>query len=138
VTGANALFHAVPLQQPFTPGVFARATWRLHTAVAPRAAAQLASDWLSGLRLPHTLRRDGEDWRIDLAPAAAKKKCVFSLSVEPLGSTGTPAPVSAPGATLTVAFSPKATLRDLLARLPPLSGHPKAPCECVQLVLPIC
>lgn len=134
VTGANALFQAVPLQQPFTPGVFARATWRLHTAVAPRAAAQLASDWLSGLRLPHTLRRDGEDWRIDLAPAAAKKKCVFSLSVEPLGRTGTPAPVSAPSAALTVAFSNKATLRDLLARLPPLSGHPKALCESVQLL----
>ena len=118
VAGTHALFRAVPLRQAFTPGVFSRATWQLFTAAAPREAAQMASDWLNGIRLPHTLRRDGESWRLDLAPAAAKKKCVFDLSVrtEPSGTC------------VTLTFSPKATLRDLLARLPPLHGQPKAVC----------
>ena len=118
VAGTNALFHAVPLRQAFTPGVFTRATWQLVTAAAPREAAQMASDWLTGLRLPHTLRRDGDRWRLDLAPAAAKKKCVFELFVSP----------EPQGTCVTLTFAPKASLLDLLSRLPSLPGQPKAVC----------
>ena len=118
MAGIPALFDATPLRHAFVPGAFARATWRLFTAAAPREAAKLASDWLSGLRLPHTLRRDGGAWRLDLAPAAAKKKCVFDLSARP----------EPQGTCVTVTFSPKAAVRDLLSRLPPLPGQPKAVC----------
>jgi hypothetical protein len=137
------LFPPAPLPEGFAPGVFARATWQLATAASPREAAQLASAWLSEQRLPHTLRRDGDAWRADLAPAAAKKKCVFSLCAAPCGSPASPpSPTSsesrvlpgagtllsppAAGSTLTVAFSPKADLRALLARLPPHPGQPRA------------
>ena len=123
VAGTRALFGAVPLQHAFTPGTFARATWQLFISAAPREAAQMASDWLSGLRLPHTLRREGDAWRLELAPAAAKKKCVFELLV-------TPAP---DGTCMTLTFSPKASLHDLLSRLPRLPGHPKAVSSSLQL-----
>ena len=122
MVGPDALFSAIPLQQPFTPGTFVRATWQLFTSAAPREAAQTASVCLNDLRLPHTLRRDGNAWRLDLAPSAAKKKCVFSLSVCPQPE----------GSCLTAVFSPKASLRDLLNRLPPLPDHPKALCTDIQ------
>ena len=117
VTGTPSLFHTV-LRHAYTPGKFERATWKLFTASAPREAAQMASCWLSELRLPHTLRRDRNLWRLDLAPAAAKKKCVYEMCV----GTGPD------GTCLTIAFSSKASLRELLSRLPPLPGQPKAIC----------
>jgi hypothetical protein len=112
------LFPPAPLPPTFAAGLFACATWTLDTSSSPREAAQQASEWLSALRLPHTLRRDGDAWRADLAPAAAKKKCVFALSVTPC----------ADGASLIVSFAPKAAMRDLLSRVPPLAGHPRARC----------
>jgi hypothetical protein len=101
------LFPPAPLPPDFAPGAFVRATWLIHAALSPREAASRASAWLNELRLPHTLRRDGEAWRAELAPAAAKKKCVFELSVTP----------DAEGSLLSLSFAPKAQLRDLLARL---------------------
>jgi hypothetical protein len=103
------LFPPAPLPPGFAPGAFARATWQLCSTVPPRDAASRASAWLNEQRLPHTLRRDGETWHANLAPAAAKKKCVFELSVSP----------DAKGARLSLSFAPKARLRDLLARLSP-------------------
>jgi len=123
---SGAMFGATPLLTPFTPGTFVRATWQLVTAAAPREAAQAASAWLGDLRLPHTLRRDGNAWQLELAPAAAKKKSVFSLAVQPLDEP--------PGSRLLVTFSPKAALRDLLLRLPPLSGPPPALCTALTVV----
>ena len=112
---------------PKTPTAFLRASWQLFTAAAPRDAAQSASAWLNGLRLPHTLRRDGEAWRIELAPAALKKKCVFTLCADPVVSEQ-----ATSGSRLSVTFSPKAELRDLLARLPPVPGFPKARCTNIE------
>jgi len=102
----------------FKPGQFARAVWQVRTAAAPREAAQRASEWLKGQNLPHTLCRLGEGWRLEFAPAAAKKKCVFSLAVE--GEAG--------GSRMEIAFSPKADLRALLVRLPPRDGAPLCVC----------
>jgi hypothetical protein len=113
-----ALFPPAPLPVGFAPGSFAQATWQLVTSAQPRDAAQQASAWLTDLRLSHTLRRDGDDWRIDMSPAAAKKKSVFALCVAALPN----------GSVLTVSFSPKAALCDLLSRLPPQPGKPKAVC----------
>lgn len=110
------MFPAEPLPPTFAPGHFAHAAWRLATATEPRDAARQASAWLNDQRLPHTLRRDGEAWRFDLAPAAVKKKTVFSLAVQPI----------ADGAALDVLFSPKAEIRTLLARLAPHAVFPRA------------
>jgi len=112
------LFPDKPLPSAFAPGTFARAEWQLATAAVPRAAAQLVASWLNAQRLPHTLLRDGEAWRFDLAPAAAQKKTVFSTSVEPLGD----------GARICIVFAPKADLRALLGRLPSHAPHPHAAC----------
>lgn len=110
------LFPDEPISTAFKPGEFTSATWSLATSVQPREAAQQASAWLNDQRLPHTLRRDGETWRVDLAPAAAKKKCVFALAVTAVDG----------GAALHLEFAPKASLRALLARLPGPAGHPRA------------
>ena len=115
---AMPLTQAVPLPPAFMPGVFARSTWQLATSAAPRDAANLASAWLKGLCLPHTLRRDQAAWQVDLAPAAAKKKCAFELRVTP----------EAEGSCITLSFSPKAPVIDLLAKLPPPKSHPRARC----------
>ncbi len=119
-------FDLSPLRGPFAPGGFARATWRLATSAAPRDAAQTASAWLNSLRLPHTLRRNGDGWRFDLAPAALKKKCVFALDVRALPTDENTS--EGDGALVFVAFSPKAALRTLSAALPPLPRHPNAFC----------
>ena len=97
----------------FTPGAFTSAAWELHTTAAPREAAHQASVWLKELHLPHTLRKENELWRIDLAPAAVKKRCVYELSVRP----------EAEGSCVSIRFSPKAHLLDLMARLPPAVGQ---------------
>ena len=138
------LFPAVPPPPSFAPGAFASATWSIVTSAPPRDAAQQASAWLNEQRLPHTLRRDGEAWCADLAPAAAKKKCVFALAVAPCGSPFSPlssissesrvspgagtrlSPAASAGSILTLSFSPKADLRTLLTRLPASDGHPRA------------
>jgi len=125
LAGSGAPFNAAPMQAPFAPGTFVRATWQLVTSAAPREAAQLASAWLNDLRLPHTLRRDINAWKLDLSPAAAKKKCVFSLSVLPLDD-----PQSS---RILLTFAPKAALRDLLLRLPPSLDQPKALCTEIQI-----
>ena len=102
----------------FARGQFARATWELRTALPPRDAAQQASAWLTDLRLAHTLRREQDGWQLDLAPAAVKKRCVFEMRVRP----------EAQGACVTLAFAPKAQVRPLAERLPPLAGQPQARC----------
>lgn len=133
------LFPPGPLPPTFAPGAFARATWHLVTSAPPRDAAQAASAWLNGLRLPHTLCRDGESWRLELAPASLKKKAVFALSVAPALAGERPREPQPPYATpahagslLTVTFSAKATLRDLLASLPAIKGGPSVFCDTIQ------
>lgn len=124
------LFPPEPAPPAFSPGAFASAAWTLPTALGPREAAQQASAWLNDQRLPHTLRRDGAAWRADLAPAAAKKRCVFSLGVVPSESVEAEAPEPAnAGSLLTIDFSAKADLRALLARLPARAGLPRATCR---------
>jgi len=122
LASSSPIFNASPLPQAFVPCNFVKADWQLHAAVEPRKAAEAASAWLNGQRLPHTLRREGESWRLDLAAASLKKKSVFSLSAEAFGD----------GSRLAVAFAPKANIRDLLHRLPPLRGHPSARCIDIQ------
>ena len=117
------LHFAPVLSDTFTPGTFSHALWELHTKANPREAGQQASVWLKELHLPHTLRRDQEMWRIDLAPAAVKKRCVYELAVRP----------EEQGSCVSVRFSPKAQLRNLLARLPPADGHPRVSCSEIQL-----
>jgi hypothetical protein len=132
-----------PLETPaFTPGAFTRAVWSLHTRLAPREAAQRAGEWLKQQHLPFTLRRHGggtaaarcsrsgapppeppEAWHLDLAPAALKKRAVFSLAAWPAGD----------GTRLDVAFSPKARLRELAAHLPPCGGQPHLLCREVSV-----
>ena len=116
--GDGPHMQSLPLPSTFAPGVFARAVWQFHTAAAPREAAGHASAWLKELRLPHTLRRNQELWQLDLAPAALKKKCVFDVRVSPAGE----------GACVTVSFSPKAQIVDLLVMLPARANHPRALC----------
>jgi hypothetical protein len=120
----EAHIQPVPLPPAFARGAFVRATWKITAAASPREAASQASAWLKDLRLPHTLRRNQEAWQVDLAPAAAKKKCVFELCV-------TPEPE---GACVTVTFSPKAHIGDLLARLPALKDPPR--CRCTDIRFP--
>jgi len=107
----------------FMPGRFSQSTWEIRTALPARDAAQQASAWLNALRLPHTLRRADDAWALDLAPAAAKKRVVASLAVSP----------EAAGACVRIAFSPKATLSDLLAKLPRAPGQ--TPAQCIDVAL---
>ena len=127
---------APPLPDTFVPGVFAKATWVLPTAMSPREAAQTASVWLTELRLPHTLRRDGDGWLAELSPAAARKKCVLSLAVSPLAagnSSQRPATVTPDaGALVLLSFSPKVAPSVLISRLPHLGGYPPATCAAIQ------
>lgn len=75
--------------------------------------------WLKAQNLPHTLRRTEEGWHLELAPAAAKKKCVFSLAVSDDDT----------GARLDITFSQKARLRGLLTLLPPCANTPLSVCD---------
>ena len=68
----------------FQPGVFSKASCVLHTSLLSRDVAQSASTWLNSLHLRHTLCRAGEGWRLDLAPAALKKKMIRAFSVQPV------------------------------------------------------
>jgi len=120
---------AATVPAPFHPGVFARADLTLHTRLEPREASHQAGAWLNAQRLPHTLRRlrspaaspaePGEGWRLDLAPAALKRRAVFALDVQP-GAHG--------GASLALCVSPKARLADLAACLPPPAAQPHLVC----------
>jgi hypothetical protein len=88
-----------------------------------------------------------------LAPASLKKKAVFALAVAPAAAREDTRPPLPPeslegerpreprppyatpahsGSFLTVTFSAKATLRDLLARLPAMKGGPSAICDTIQ------
>jgi len=108
----------------FTPGIFAKTAWDIHTQLPARDAAQQASAWLQELRLTHTLRRADDGWKIDLAPASAKKRIIFTLEVHP-SDTGT---------VLNLSFSPKAQIRDLLSRLSGASA--KNHLRCKEILLP--
>ena len=109
--------------ESFTRGTFTRAVWTLQTKATLREAAQQTSDWLKAQHLPHTLRRDGGGWKIDLAPAAVKKRTIFSLTINPEDT----------GARLDIAFSSKAQLCELTKRLPPAENHPYLWCQSVDL-----
>ena len=111
-----------PDASAFVPGRFSCATWQVRTAAAPREAAQQAGAWLKSQNLAHTLRRTEAGWRLELAPAAAKKKCVFSLDVAD----------DNPGARLDITFSPKAHMRELFPLLPPCAGTPLGVCAEIQ------
>jgi len=92
------------------PNGFQRATWSIRVAGAceVKAIAQVLSAWLTAMHLAHTLRRDGErGWMLDLAPAAQKKKTVFTCRVH----------ADEGGLAVEVSFSPKAAIRDLVAAL---------------------
>ena len=116
--------HLTPiLSETFTPGTFSHTLWELHTTALPREAAQQASIWLKELHLSHTLRRNDELWRIDLTPAALKKRTVYELAVR--HEYG--------GSCVSVRFSPKTHIRDLLARLPPAEDHPHIACLEIML-----
>jgi hypothetical protein len=85
----RALSDAAPLigdeaPEGFQPGVFSKASCLLHTALAPRVAAESGSKWLKDLHLAHTMCKAGEVWRLDLAPAALKKKMLYSCSLQPV------------------------------------------------------
>ncbi len=128
-------FPPEPPPAAFAPGAFARACWTLPALLPPREAAQLASAWLADLRLPHTLRRAGDVWQAAPAPAALRKRCVFALSVTPLEPTQAAPPAAQDGhaCQLRLDFSPKADLRALLERLPPVPGLPRTFCTHLTL-----
>lgn len=110
---------------PTPPGTavrFSQASWAIRTRLPPREAAQHCGTWLNALHLPHTLRRDGDIWRADLAPAALKKKCVFTLAAHPEEN----------GTRVDIRFAPKAPLLDLLPRLPPAPPRPHVWSESFQ------
>jgi hypothetical protein len=97
------------------PKGFQQATWSIQLAGfdACRPVAQVLSTWLNTAHLAHTLRRDGEQgWTLDLAAAALKKKNVFACGVQPVEG----------GLVVTVRFSAKAAIRDLVAALTAATG----------------
>lgn len=97
------------------PNGFQQATWSIQLAGfdACRPVAQVLSTWLNAAHLAHTLRRDGEQgWTLDLAAAALKKKNVFACGVQPVEG----------GLVVTVRFSAKAEIRDLVAALTAATG----------------
>jgi len=123
----RALADAAPLigaevPEGFQPGVFSRASCVLHTSLTPRVAAESGSKWLKDLHLAHTLCKAGEGWRLDLAPAALKKKMLYTCSLNPIEG----------GTCITLEFSSKLSLREWSASL---TRHPTLPpmkCEWVR------
>jgi radical SAM superfamily enzyme YgiQ (UPF0313 family) len=114
----RALSDSAPLiggevPEGFQPGIFSKASGILHTALVPRVVAESGSKWLKDLHLAHTLCKAGEGWKLDLAPAALKKKMLYTCSLQPLEG----------GTCITLEFSSKLPLRewsDSLARHPTL------------------
>jgi radical SAM superfamily enzyme YgiQ (UPF0313 family) len=115
----RALSDAEPLigdeaPEGFQSGVFSKASCLLHTALAPRVAAESGSKWLKDLHLAHTMCKAGEGWRLDLAPAALKKKMLYSCSLQPVEG----------GTCITLEFSSKLPLKAWSLTLP---RHPTLP-----------
>jgi hypothetical protein len=106
----------------FQPGVFSKASCLLHTALLPRDVAQSASKWLNGLHLPHTLCRAGEGWRLDLAPAALKKKVIYVCTLQPIEG----------GTRVSLDCSSKLALREWLVTLPRHAVQPSVTCLSVD------
>lgn len=113
----DSLFTPRP-DNALTAGSFAEAVWEIRTGLSPRDAARLAGEWLMENKLPHTLRRDQDGWRLELAPAAIKKRVASHLEVSPENT----------GSRLRLTFSPKAQIRELLARLPNAEQPPRLRC----------
>lgn len=107
----------------FQPGCFSKASCLLHTALLPRDVAQSASKWLNTLHLPHTLCRADEGWRLDLAPAAAKKKTIYLLSLQPVEG----------GTRVTLECSSKLALREWLVTLPRHLTQPSVTCRSIAV-----
>ena len=107
----------------FQPGFFSKASYLLHTALLPREIAQSASQWLNNLHLPHTLCRAGDGWRLDLAPAALKKKTIYLLVLQPVEG----------GTRVTLECSSKLALREWLATLPCHLTQPRVTCLSVAV-----
>jgi radical SAM superfamily enzyme YgiQ (UPF0313 family) len=102
----RALADAAPLvggevADGFQPGIFSKASCLLHTSLTPRVAAESGSKWLKDLHLAHTLCKAGEGWRLDLAPAALKKKMLYSCSLQPIEG----------GTCIAIEFSSKLSLK---------------------------
>jgi Radical SAM proteins, N-terminal/Radical SAM superfamily len=115
----RALADAAPLiggevPEGFQPGVFSKASCLLHTSLTPRVAAESGSKWLKDLHLAHTLCKAGEGWKLDLAPAALKKKMLYTCSLQPIEG----------GTCITLEFSSKLQLRDWISTL---VRHPTLP-----------
>jgi hypothetical protein len=107
----------------FQPGAFSKASCQLHTALLPRDVAQSASKWLTSLHLPHTLCRAGENWRLDLAPVALKKKMIYACSVQPMDG----------GTCVSLDCSSKLSLREWLLTLPRHATQPRVTCLSVDV-----
>jgi radical SAM superfamily enzyme YgiQ (UPF0313 family) len=115
----RALADAAPLigaevPEGFQPGVFSKASCVLHTSLTPRVAAESGSKWLKDLHLPHTLCKAGEGWKLELAPAALKKKMLYTCSLQPIEG----------GTCITLEFSSKLSLREWISTL---VRHPNLP-----------
>ena len=107
----------------FQPGCFSKASCLLHTALLPRDVAQSASKWLNSLHLPHTLCKAGDGWRLDLAPAALKKKVMYSCTLQPIDG----------GTCVSLDCSSKLALREWLATLPRHAIQPRVTCLSVDV-----
>ena len=106
----------------FQPGAFSKASCLLHTALLPRDVAQSASAWLNSLHLPHTLCRAGEGWQLDPAPAALKKKVIYTFTLQPIEG----------GTCVALDCSSKLPLREWLVRLPRHATQPSMTCQSVD------
>lgn len=120
-TMAPLIAGAVPAG--FQPGAFQEASCLLHTALLPRDVAQSASQWLNALHLPHTLCRSGEGWRLDLAPAALKKRALYACTVQPVEG----------GSCVSLDCSSKLALRAWQLTLPRHPTCPRMTCRSVVL-----
>ncbi len=126
----RALADATPLigaevPEGFQPGVFSKASCVLHTSLTPRVAAESGSKWLKDLHLAHTLCKAGEGWKLELAPAALKKKMLYTCSLQPVEG----------GTCITLEFSSKLSLREWTSTLVRHSSLPAMKSLSVSLTL---
>jgi hypothetical protein len=87
-----------------------------------REVAESASKWLKSLHLAHTLCKEGIGWRLELAPAALRKKVLYTCSVQPVEG----------GSCISLDCSSKLGLRDWLLTLPRHATHPLLTCRSVS------
>jgi len=123
----RALADAAPLiggevPEGFQPGVFSKASCILHTSLISRVVAESGSKWLKDLHLAHTLCKAGEGWKLDLAPAALKKKMLSTCSLQPIEG----------GTCITMEFSSKLQLREWISILVRHPTLPPMKCEWVR------